>query len=212
MKDLVILAADRDLEFAVKGLLARPEALGIRAITSDIFIEPMHDPACARRGVRFLAGWTRQYRHGLLMFDHEGSGKEDIPRRDLQNSLNEEFSRSAWGERARAIVLSPELETWVWSDSPHVDAVAGWENRKPSLRAWLIEQGLLRQGENKPSRPKEAFEAALRAARKPRSSSLYGQLAGKVSFYRCTDPAFLEFKDLLDDWFPVETEVQSRKG
>ena len=37
---------------------------------------------------------------------------------DLQAALNQEFRASAWGERGKAIVLAPELETWVWSDSP----------------------------------------------------------------------------------------------
>ncbi len=29
-KDLVVLAADKDMEYALKGLLSRPQALGIR--------------------------------------------------------------------------------------------------------------------------------------------------------------------------------------
>ena len=33
MKDLVALVADRDMEYALKGLLARPEALGMRGRT-----------------------------------------------------------------------------------------------------------------------------------------------------------------------------------
>ena len=62
MKDLVILVADKDLEHAMKGLLSRPEALGIRAVETDIFVEPQHDPACARHGVEFISNFSRQYR------------------------------------------------------------------------------------------------------------------------------------------------------
>ena len=60
MKDLVILAADKDLEFALRGMLSRPEALGIRPVeaNTDIFVEPEHDPACALRGVDFLCGFN----------------------------------------------------------------------------------------------------------------------------------------------------------
>ena len=37
MKDRVVFAIDKDLYFAFAGLLARPEALGIRPIERDIF-------------------------------------------------------------------------------------------------------------------------------------------------------------------------------
>jgi len=64
-------------------------------------------------------------------------------------------------------------------------------------------QALLEDGQNKPSDPKEAMDAALRRAQKARSSSLYLQLAQKVSFERCDDPAFLKFKKTLSTWFPA---------
>ena len=203
MKDLVIVAADKSMQQALRGLLDRPEALGIRDIQVDIYPHPQRDPGCALRGVEFMSDFSDQYNYGLLIFDHEGSGREQTHPQDLERSLNEEFSRSTWGDRARALVLSPELEAWVWSDSPHVSRVAGWEGGHRELRNWLIEQEYLQEGESKPERPKEAFEAALYEARTPRSSSLYLQLAQNVSFARCSDTAFLTFKKILQDWFPT---------
>ena len=105
-------------------------------------------------------------------------------------------------------MLDPELEAWVWSDSPHVDDVAGWKNRRPSLRRWLISQDYLQEGATKPG-PKEALEAALRTVRKPRSASLYRQLAEKVSLRRCNDPSFLELKTVLTAWFPAGSSGRS---
>ena len=109
MKDLVILAADKDLEFALRGMLSRPEALGMRTVEEDIFVHPEHDPACALRGVDFLDNLSGQYRYSLLIFDHEGSGKEATVPQELQESPNAEFVSSTWGNRARAIVLSPRV-------------------------------------------------------------------------------------------------------
>ncbi|MDE2929188.1 MAG: hypothetical protein OXT71_22600 [Acidobacteriota bacterium] len=201
MKDLVILAADKDLKFALEGLLARPEALGIRAIEKDVFVEPEHDPACALRGVEFLRTFAKQYRHGLLIFDHEGSGREQQTREQLQDGLNRALDY-IWGDgNARAIVIAPELEAWVWSPSPHVAAITGWGTRQPGLHRWLVHEGWLRKGEVKPARPKEAFQAALRQARQPRSASLYRQLAERVSLRDCEDDAFREFRDVLRTWF-----------
>ena len=135
MKDLVILAADKDLEFALRGMLSRPEALGMRTVEEDIFVHPEHDPACALRGVDYLANFSGQYRYGLLIFDHEGSGREATTPQELQKSLNAEFASSAWDNRARAIVLVPELEVWIWSDSPHIDEVPSRERREWLNRA-----------------------------------------------------------------------------
>ena len=205
MKDLVILVADKDMKHALLGLLTRTEALGIREIETDIHVHPEHDPACAQRGVEFLSMFVGQYRHALLMFDHEGSGKESITPIELQESLNAGFTNSDWGDRARAIVLSPELEVWIWGDSPHVDYVAGWKNRSSGLRPWLIEEGWLETVHSKPYRPKEAFVAALKEANVPRSASLYEQIASKVSLRRCQDASFLRFKTVLRTWFPHES-------
>ena len=109
---------------------------------------------------------------------------------DLQAALNQEFRASAWGERGKAIVLAPELETWVWSDSPHVAAVAGWAERRPRLRQWLNDHGLWNEQESKPPRPKEAFHAALqasgwRAAHRSTNSS--------PNEYRSTDAPIVPF-------------------
>lgn len=202
MKDLVILAADNDMKHALNGILTRPKSLDIRPIETDIRIHPEHDPACARSGVEFLGIFWGQYRHALLVFDHEGSGKESVGAIELEESLNAEFTRSVWGDNAKAIVLSPELEAWIWSDSPHVDDVTGWKNRSPRLRPWLVEKGWMETGRTKPNRPKEAFVAALKEAGVPQSASLYKQIAAKVSLRRCQDISFLRFKTILRTWFP----------
>ena len=200
-KDLVVLAADKNMEHALMGLFSRPQALGIRRIEVDVFVHPQRDPGCAVRGVEFLTNLSERYSHGLLMFDHEGSGRESTPPKELQDELDGTLSNTRWGNRARTIVLTPELEAWVWSGSPHVADVAGWSGRRPTLREWLTEQGYLSEDTFKPNRPKEAFEAALREARKPRSSSLYQQMAERVSLRRCADESFQVFRNTMTSWF-----------
>lgn len=201
MSDLIVLTADLDMENAMKGILGRHQSLAIREISADIVSHPQHDPGCAIRGVDFLSRYAHQYNHGLLMFDHEGSGREQIDRQQLQKDLDAEFAHPPWEGRARAIVIKPELETWIWSDSPEVDRVLGWSNRATTLRAWLSEQDWVQDGSVKPDRPKEAFLAALRKTRTARSASLYRQIAERVSLSRCRDPAFLELKAVLQQWF-----------
>jgi hypothetical protein len=201
MRDLIVLVADKTMETAMQSILERHRSLTIRKISNSVIRHPQHDPGCAKYGVAFLSHFADQYRHALLIFDHEGSGKEQTDRCTLQQELNSAFYESPWNERARAVVISPELETWIWSDSPHVDATIRWRDQPKPLRDWMLDQGWLREGAIKPERPKEAFEAALRHARTPRSASLYRQIAEKVSLLRCRDPAFLDLKATLREWF-----------
>lgn len=100
MKDLVILAADKDLEFAFNGLLARPESLNIHELMFDIFVEPEHDPACVVRGVEFLSHLSTQYRRALPIFDHEGSGDESMSWEDLKNSSGSGRSQASTSDSA----------------------------------------------------------------------------------------------------------------
>ncbi len=200
-KDLMVLVADSQMEFAVKGLLTRSDAIGIRSLSVDIHVHPAKDPGCLLRGHEFLRPFHRQYCHALIMLDHEGCGQEQRHRIDLEKELEQRLSSSGWGERAAAVILDPELEVWVWSDSPEVDAVLGWTNRTPCLASWLREKGFLESDAKKPSQPKEALECALRIARKGRSSAIFLQLAQRVSVNRCTDPAFLKLKTTLKQWF-----------
>lgn len=200
--DLVVLVADKDMEQAMRGLLQRRQSLAIRTLTFNIFSHPEHDPACARHGVEFLSNLSKQYDHGLLLFDHQGCGREGDAPETLQQSLNDEFMRTEWADRAKAIVIAPELEAWIWSESPNVDVVAGWHGRSPRLREWLVAQGLLLEGESKPHDPKQAFHAALREVGMARSASLYRQLAEKVSLQACEDRSFQELKSTLQAWFP----------
>ena len=199
--DLIVLTADANMETAVRGLLQQPKKLGIRQVRADIRRHPNRDPGCRLEGVAFLSPFQTQYSHAILMFDHEGCGAEAMAAVDLETQLAQDLANAGWGDRAQAIVLVPELEIWVWSDSPHVDDLLGWKDREPNLRRWLINEHFLAEGQIKPSRPKEAMEAALQIVRKPRSSARYEALAAKVSFERCTDSAFVKLRTTLQNWF-----------
>lgn len=107
MKDLVVVVSDRDMQQALKGVLDRPQALGVRQIDVDIYPHSQHDPACARHGVEFMADFSEQYRYGLLMFDHEGSGRKQTPPQELASIIDADFfpiglARSCESHRACA--------------------------------------------------------------------------------------------------------------
>jgi len=201
-KDLVLLTADKNAEYLLRGLFSRSHSLGIRSVSTDFFRHGDRDPGCLRDCHKFLLPFIRTHSHALVVFDREGCGREARDRKELEVEVEERLCETGWGNRATAIVIDPELENWVWTTSPHVDAVLGWTNAQPALRAWLTKNGLLTEEQAKPSRPKEAMQSALFSVRKPRSSALYHQLASRVSFSGCTDPAFCKLRSVLQAWFP----------
>ena len=204
--DLVVLVPCKDMKAAVCGLLSRPQALNLRPLRSDVFVHPERDPGCFRRGHDFLRPMAGRYAHGLVMFDRDGCGQERKSPESLEQLVTTRLASSGWHDRAAAIVLDPELEVWVWSDSPEVDRCLGWQGRQPNLRTWLQQdEDVWLEGAAKPKDPKEAVERALYHVRKPRSSAIYEQLAEAVSLRRCTDPAFSKFRQLLAEWFPEQS-------
>lgn len=202
-KDLVVLAADKDMEETIIGLLDRHQSIGIRPVDIDIYRHPGRDSGCRTQGATFLRSFCNRFNHAVLIFDHEGSGGESIPAAKLEKELEGQLARNGWQQRASAIVIEPELESWVWSNSPEVDHVAGWGGRIPSLRKWLADEGFLNEGSTKPERPKEAFRYALRHVRKQPSAALFKRLAQRVSFQQCEDRAFQKLISKLQEWYPA---------
>ena len=204
-KDLIVLVADRNMKYAVSGLLSRPKAIGIREIIPDIYVNQWRDSGCLLHSCDFMRPFANQFNHALVMLDHEGCGQEQKKSRiELESRIESQLANAGWDDRAAAIVIDPELENWVWSDSPHVDSVLGWEGKDPDLRSWLTTQGFLNDSQGKPVPPKKAMEEALRKVQKPRSSALFLQLAQRVSIDRCADPAFIKLRTILASWFPQE--------
>jgi len=201
-KDLVLLVADKNMEASLRGLLGRCQALGCRSVSFDLYVHPDRDPGCLLRCHDFLRPFALAYQRALVLLDQSGCGRDDAARSALESDIENRLDGAGWEDRAAAVVISPELECWVWSDSPQVDLALGWKDRDVSLREWLRGQNLLAAGAIKPSEPKRAVELALRTVRKPRSSAIYLELAQSVSTERCVDPAFAKLRRCLREWFP----------
>lgn len=203
-RDLIVLAADKNTSESVRALLGRPAALQIRALTFDVVVHPQHDPGCLGQSSGLLAVYQKTHTRALVVFDREGCGQEQVPREALEAQVEQQLVAAGWSNRIAVIVLDPELETWVWSQSPHVTTALGWRDAKQDVRQWLVEEKFLPVAtQSKPSRPKEAMEAVLRHVRKPRSSAIYCEIASQVSLTSCTESSFVKFRQVLRAWFPL---------
>jgi hypothetical protein len=203
-KDLVVLVADKNMQFGIEGLLSRHQALNIRLLTPDnydIYVHPRHDPGVYQEAADFLRQYLREYSYALVFLDHEGSGQEQSSPDATTNALRENIEQNGWRNRVEVLVFRPEFEIWLWTDSPHVSNALGWDSFS-ALRQWLAQENLWAQDEPKPQRPKEALEQALKHQRIARSSSIYREIAEQVSPRRCQDSLFQKFKAILQNWFP----------
>lgn len=202
MTDLVVLVPDKNAEYAIRGILARYQSLGIRPVTAEILSHPAHDPGCFANAPEFLLFAVRKAAHALVVFDHHGSGQDHtMDRNSMEADVEQRLAAAGWEGRSATVVIAPELENWVWSASPHVEMILGWAGHTPPLRAWLEHKGLWAACDTKPVDPKEALLAAIREVGKSRTSKLYGDLAAKVGFRQCADGAFSKLTRVLQGWF-----------
>jgi len=198
--DLVCLAADKNIEAAIDGILQRSVSLGIRGVRCETIVHPNRDPGCFHQSGELLRGYRDRAAHALVVLDWAWDGAPAATGEELEETLESSLGLGDW---ARAVVIDPELEVWVFSGSPHVAVALGWQEGMPALREALNDQELWYPEHAKPQDPKAAVEWALRRARKPRSSALFRDLALHVGLSHCQDRAFLRLKGLLVGWFGV---------
>lgn len=119
--DLVVLTADKNMKFAMEGLLSRPQALAIRPLSAVFYIHPESDPGCLLHADDFLRPFVRRFSHAIVMFDREGCGKDQITREVLEQQVTSALSRSGWENRAASLSIqswktgfSVILLKWMW--------------------------------------------------------------------------------------------------
>ena len=188
----------------MRGLLTlRQAALGIRSIEFTIMRHLQRDPGCRRQAVSAARSYVNDHNYALVLFDKVGSGDEGAERQCIQNAVEEGLRRNGWENRSKAIVIEPELETWVWSTSANVGKVLGWNEGTGVLRDWLREHHLWPDDEAKPPDPKLALKRAMKVKNRSPTAATFMTLARKVGLSRCKDPAFREVRETLQGWFPA---------
>lgn len=200
--DLVVLVPGKNEQAIFDTLLsARVDSLGIRPIRHKTLVHPRRDPGCCGQARYLLKPFVRAADRALVVFDRHGCGQDKSSVEDIECEVRQQLASGGWLDRAEVVVIDPELESWVWSDSPEVDAALGWSGKVPSLRNWLVAERLWEHNTPKPADPKRALELALKRMRVIRSSAIYGELAREVSFHRCKDAAFNKLRIILQTWF-----------
>ena len=202
MVDLLLLLADGNMKAALEAALRRPDALGVRAgLTFKSIVHSGHDGGLRANGAALADTMRRHHLHVLMVLDYEGSGAS-VPPDEVESRLDQELSRN-WPNCGKAIVIHPEFDVWAWGSDRAIAPVLGWDAQDGLIRDWLRHKSFEVSETGKPVRPKEALHEICRHLKKPRSSSLYGKLAERISLSRCSDESFKRLVDTLRRWFPT---------
>ena len=201
MQDLVILVADKNMQFALQGALSRPQALGVRPFSFEFRSHMGRDGGVRTTGADVLAREVTRFRHALMLLDFEGCGQENDAPLVIEGQLDQHLQR-LWNANAKAIVISPEVDAWLWGNDGVLRDVLHWP-QDGSIRDWLRGKGFEFNADAKPVRPKEALDAMRLVHKQPRSSAMYEKVTERISLQRCTDAAFVRLRTQLQVWFPA---------
>jgi hypothetical protein len=206
-RDCLFLVADKNMGATFRGFLERDrfnESLGCARFEFDplqdlVVAAGQNDPGMFIRGHELARTYQGTHRFLVFALDEQWEGSPGA--RAIREHVGANLERNGWSaQRHLVLVLTPELESWTLFESPHIANELGFHE----YRTWLANAGMWCLESPKPAAPKEALEQVLEKSRIPRSSSLYGKIASKISVRGCRDPSFGELKERLSRWFPPE--------
>lgn len=206
-RSMLCVVPDNSIKAAIEGICSRGASLQIDSPLLQFAVHPGHDAGCFREAHEIARGYLGTVDQCIVVFDLEGCGQEVLGATAIEESVESRMRANGWANNCRAIVIEPELEAWVWSQSPVVERELGWAiGSVPNLGSWLKEENWIAETQSKPSRPKEAFLAAIRKVKKAQSPAIFKRLAQGVSLEQCEDRSFLRLRETLKEWFSQEGE------
>ncbi len=209
MKELVILVADAAMEAVLRTFFEREaveETLACGDISidpvQDIFRDPMHtDGGVHRRAHEILRRFLRTHRRAMVILDKQFGAER--PANQVRMEILNNLRQNGWAERCEVVVIDPELEVWLWQESPHVARAVGYRGHQP-LRKHLAETRDWPEDLDKPKNPKDTLQRLIRENRAGVPTGVYCNIAKQVSVRGCSDTSFRNFLTTLRNWFPKE--------
>ncbi len=208
MRDLVILVADSTMAAVFHALFGRERwDLTLQCAPfdiwpqEDIFYDPLHtDGGVHQSAQELLRPYLNTHSYAIVVLDQQFGG--ELPAATVRKDIRTRLSQNGWKDRCEVVVIDPELEVWLWQDSPHVEQAVKFTGG--SLRQHLKGTGAWPEKAPKPTEPKEAIQALVKGQRMLKTKVVYSRIARSMSAGGCTDSAFELFASTLRRWFPLE--------
>lgn len=209
-RDCVFFVADKSIGETFIGFLSRPdreEMLGCGPFAfdprEDVFVaNGQNDPGIYNRGGELLRPFQHTHHKAVLVLDCDWDASPG--QTAIIDNVTRQLTESGWAADAVAVIaIDPELEQWIWQDSP-ILANELRLNAPQGLKAALQARDLWPQQLPKPPAPKELFNQLRRENNVKVSSSTFRRIASRVPIAACRDSEFLRLVAQLQAWFPVE--------
>lgn len=200
-RDIFFLLADGGMAEVVKGFLGREphRRLGCGQFgfdsDTDIRVAPTKDPGIYGTAHELLRPYQHSHQRAVVIVDADWTGSPGAAA--IREHISERVAVT-WKEFA-VIVIEPELEAWIMSESPHL---VGILHCPKDYRQILQDAGFWQDNTAKPPQPKEALDHLRRKHRVRVFNADFGKLAQAMSVRQCQDPAFNQLRDHLRAWFP----------
>lgn len=195
-------------------------------VSCDVHRWAGRDGGCRAHARIIGQTFLKKASHLLLVFDYHGCNPENSSIQEIEVEVNTALVQAGWASSDVGVVIfAPELEAWIWSSSPHVATILGWQSQD-ELRQWLqdpkrhpsndhiipLTAPLWPPDKDKPDDPKEAYLLAIREKKVSISASNFRRLADTVSVRKCRDRAFGQFVQLMSAWFPPPVRLAAAVG
>lgn len=197
MKDLLVLTADKNALFLIESFLERINSGNV--FTYKVISHPGHDCGVIKKAAEFVRPFINEYNYLITIFDYEGCG-DNATIMNIENKVITLLSQNGWQDKNDCLVIDPEIDLWVWVNECYLRKISNWTSSQ-SIYDFLKQNGFSFNSQNKPDRPKEAFEFLLRKQQIPRSSSLYKSLAKIANYKKCTEKSFNKFYSIVSERF-----------
>jgi hypothetical protein len=205
----VFLVADGGMEQMLRGFFGRDQfhrSLGCGPFgfdpAKDIVVAPTKDPGVYGTTRELLRPYEQSHQRAVVMLDAEWEGSPGASA--IHAHVKGELT-GVWDNFA-VVVIDPELEVWIWQDSPHLSEVF---KCPADFRTILANSGHWPLTAAKPPNPKSALDHLRRKYKVKAFNADFGKLAARISVRNCQDPAFHHLCDHLRAWFPANMAFRS---
>jgi hypothetical protein len=216
MRDCVFLVADSTMRQTLLGFLSRndvhkPYNLGTAPFAfdpnEDLFSSVTLDPGTYSTGEELLRPFQKTHRRAVVILDAEWDGSPGAV--TIRANLTKRIVGTGWAADAcKVIVIDPELEAWIWQRNNKVATALKFASVHEMVKAVQDAKINWPDGQDKPTRPKEALQAVATKRRGIGfSSAVHKSITSVVSATACQDPAFQELKAILQSWFPLRGQA-----
>ncbi len=210
MRDCVFFVADKTMRETFLGFFCRADLrsqLGCGLFEFDpeedlFFAAGQNDPGLWKRADGLLKPFQRTHFRAVVALDCAWDGSPG--QAGIHDAISRQLVASGW-DQARFVVIAidPELEEWIWQDSPILEKAVR-HHGVITLRETLAARKLWPMGMSKPPNPKEVFDLIRQENQVKKSSSTFRRIASEVPVAACVDPEFQRLAEALRTWFPPE--------